>query len=177
MARKRIKKQKLIKLDLGCGQNKQQGFIGADIVKLPGVDQVVDLEKFPWPWKDESVEEVFSSHYIEHTSDMISFMEELYRILVVGGRATIYAPYYSSMRAWQDPTHKRAISEASFLYYNRDWRVANKLDHYPITCDFDFTYGYAMSPEWASRAKEAQDFAVKHYINVVNDIVVNLTKK
>lgn len=44
-------------------------------------------------------------------------------------KATILAPYYTSMRCWQDPTHTRAISEASFLYFNKDWRVQNKLDH------------------------------------------------
>ena len=46
------------------------------------------------------------------------------------------------MRAWQDPTHKRAISEATFLYANKSWRVSQGLDRYPITCDFDFSYGY-----------------------------------
>ena len=173
----RQKKQKLLKLDLACGGNKQPGFHGVDIAKLPNVDQVVNLEKFPWPWADESVEEVFCSHYIEHTPDLIAFMDELYRILVVGGKVTVYAPYYSSMRAWQDPTHKRAISEATFLYYNKGWRESQKLDHYPIKCDFDFTYGYLLAPEWAARAIDVQQFAIHHYINVVNDIAVTLTKR
>jgi predicted SAM-dependent methyltransferase len=167
----------LLKLDLACGQTKQDGFLGVDRVPLDGVDQVVNLEAFPWPWKDASVEVVHCSHYVEHTPDLIAFMNELGRILIPGGTAQIIAPYYTSMRAWQDPTHVRAISEATFLYFNKDWRVSQKLDHYPITCDFDYSYGYAMAPEWAVRSQEARDFAIRHYWNVVNDLHVTLTRK
>ena len=53
----------------------------------------------------------------------------------------------------------------------------NKLDHYPITADFDFTYGYNWSPEWATRSAEAQAFGAKHYANVINDIQVILVKR
>jgi hypothetical protein len=81
------------------------------------------------------------------------------------------------MRCWQDPTHKRAISEATFLYYNKQWRDTNKLDHYPIHCDFDYTYGYDINAIWANRSEEARNFAISHYMNVVNDIHVVLTKR
>jgi ubiquinone/menaquinone biosynthesis C-methylase UbiE len=147
-------------------------------VKLPDVDVVWDLEKIPWPFKTDSVDEVFCSHYIEHTDDFIKFMNEVYRILKVGAKCTVIAPYYSSMRAWMDPTHKRAISEQSFLYVNKGWRDANQLDHcLGATCDFDFTYGYIVTPEWATRNEEARAFAIKYYINVVSDIQVILTKR
>jgi len=165
------------KLDLACGQNRQEGFFGIDIAPGENVDAVVDLESYPWPIESDSVEEVFCSHYIEHTPDIIKFMEELYRILKKDGKAKFIAPYYTSMRCWQDPTHKRAISEASFLYYNKEWRKNNKLDHYPITCDFDYTYGYDMDAEFANKHDEARNFAIKHYWNVVNDIHVVLTKR
>lgn len=169
--------KKLIKLDIACGQNKPQGFVGVDIANIPGVDVVHDLEQYPWPFESESVKEATCSHYFEHTNDMIKFMNELYRILIPGGKCIITSPYYTSVRCWQDPTHKNAISEHSFLYYNDGWRKANKLDHYGITCDFDFTYGYVMSQEWASRSREAQEFAIKHYWNVVSDIQVTLIKR
>jgi len=166
---------KLLRLDLACGQNKQAGFIGVDIAG--DADIIQDLEVFPWQFDDNSVDEIFCSHYVEHTSDLIKFMDECYRILKAGGRMTIIAPYYSSMRAWQDPTHVRAISEASFLYYNKDWRGQNKLDHYPIKSDFDFTYGYIINAPWSSRNEEARNFAISHYINVISDIQLVLTKK
>ena len=166
-----------MKLDIACGQNKQEGFTGVDIVACEGVDVVHNLEQYPWPFENESVDEAFCSHYVEHTVCLMKFMDEVYRILKPGGKLTVVSPYYNSIRCWQDPTHTRAISEASFLYFNKDWRVQNKLDHYPINCDFDFTYGYSLTPDWASRSEEARNFAIRHYMNVVSDIHVNLTKK
>jgi predicted SAM-dependent methyltransferase len=165
------------KLDIACGQSKTPGFFGVDIAPGEGVDLVYDLEKFPWPFPDASVDEAICNHYIEHTKDLISFMNELYRILKPGARCMINAPYYASMRAWQDPTHTRAISESTFLYYNKDWLTTNKLDHYPIHCDFDFQYGYNITPDWANRSEEARNFAIRHYINVISDIQVVLTKR
>ena len=165
------------KLDVACGQSKTPGFFGVDIAPGEGVDMVYDLENFPWPIPDNSVDELVCNHYIEHTKDLIKFMDELHRIMKPGKQALIRAPYYNSMRAWQDPTHTRAISEATFLYYNKDWRVANRLDHYPVKADFDYGFGYDFAPDWAMRAEEARAFAVRHYTNVVMDIQVVLTKK
>lgn len=167
---------KTLRLDIGCGHNKRLGFVGIDKKKLSGVDIVHDLNKYPYPFKNESVDEVFCSHFIEHVDDMIAFMDELYRIMKPGAKAMIIAPYYANMRCWQDPTHKRAISECSFLYYNKIWRDSQKLEHYDIKSNFDFVYGYAVKPEWANRNEEARNFAIKHYINVVDDIQVTLTK-
>lgn len=165
-----------MKLDIACGQNKQKGFKGVDIVPGFGIDFVLDLEKFPWePFKDSSIEEVYCSHYLEHVSDLIKFMDEVWRICIDGAKVTFVCPYYSSIRASQDPTHKRAISEATFLYFDKDWRIANKLDHYPIKSNFK---GEKMmvffNPPWDKKTEEARQFAAQHYWNVVSDIVVEL---
>lgn len=104
-------------------------------------------------------------------------MDEVYRILKVGAKATIIAPYYSSIRAWQDPTHKRAISENSFFYYNREWRRTKGVSHYPINSDFDFSYQYSYDPYWEHKSEEERTFAFKHYINVILDIRITLIKR
>lgn len=171
------KEGKPVKLNVACGQQKQEGFIGIDKVKTDAVDIIHNLESYPWPFEDNSVDEIICSHFIEHVDNQILFMDELYRIMKQGAKATIIAPYYTSMRAIQDPTHKRSICEASFLYYNEDWRKANKLDHYGIKSNFDFSYGYSLSPEWAARSQEARDFAIKYYWNVITDIYITLAKK
>src|SRR5260221_11233482 len=100
---KKIKKTKKAKfptpfnLDIACGQNKTPGFFGIDIAKAEGVDMVYDLEKFPWPIPDNSVDEATCSHYIEHTKDIIKFMDEVHRILKQAGKILIRAPYYNSV--------------------------------------------------------------------------------
>jgi ubiquinone/menaquinone biosynthesis C-methylase UbiE len=173
-----VKEQTPLKYDLGCGQRKQQGFIGVDCVKMEGVDIVFNLESYPWMFtKDNSVDEVYCSHYIEHVKEIHKFMDEIWRILKVGGKATIIAPYYSSVRAMQDPFHVRPISEATFLYYNKGWRDLNKLEHYNIKADFDFEYAYTWHPDFVNKAAEVVTFAAAHYINAITDITVLLTKR
>lgn len=178
---KKKKEVALIKYDFGCGQNKQEGHIGVDIAKCKGVDIVCDLFKFPYKFaKDESASEIFTSHFVEHFTgaDRMKLMEECYRILVPGGKMTVIVPYWGSMRSVQDPTHQwPPLCEASFLYFNKGWREQNKLDHYPITCDFDFTFGYGVSPEWQTRNQETRDFAVRNYVNAISDIYVTLIKR
>jgi hypothetical protein len=191
------KKETVLKLSLACGDRKPEGFKGVDIAKTDSADYVQDLLQFPWSqFADNSVDEIECSHFVEHiphgngyNDPFFEFFDEIYRILKpaefdpnnpnipLKGFAQIVCPYYSSMRAWQDPTHNRAISEASFLYLNKQWRVDNKLDHYPVSCDFDFTYGYILSPAWQQRNQETQAFAVQSYINAVNDIQVTLVKR
>jgi predicted SAM-dependent methyltransferase len=165
------------KLDLGCGKKKQEGFIGVDKVQMDGVDVVWDLENFPWPFDDESIDEIYCSHYVEHTSDLIRFMDEVYRILKQGHDCTILAPYYNSIEAWRDPTHKRAISEQTFDYFDKAWREKRALGHYDIKSDFLKTHEFILNPEWKMRSEEARNFAIRHYTNVVEELRITLTKK
>lgn len=170
----------LLKLDLGCGQHCEDGFEGVDIADIPGVAYVHDLRVTPWVWEDGSVGEVRCSHFLEHLTgaERIVFMNELWRVMADGGKALITVPYAMNPRAWQDPTHQwPPISESSFLYFNKGWREANGLDHYPIHCDFDFTYAYNIAQDWAVRSEEARFFAVRHYMGVVADVVVTLVKR
>lgn len=181
-----VKEYSFPKLDLGCGQVPREGFTGVDIVKTGKAVIACNLMQFPWVDSEDSgfatgsVEEVHCSHFFEHVPGPLrmAFMDELYRVLKDNAKATFITPYYSSMRAVQDPTHAwPPICEATYLYFNKSWRDANKLDHYPVSCDFDFTYGYAIDPTWAVRAHDAQAFGLKHYMNTAGDIQVTLTKR
>lgn len=196
MATKKKNDQPL-KLSLASGEHVPEGFKGVDIVKTKAATYVQDLLSFPWKqFADNSVDEIECSNFVEHiphgdsrNDPFFAFFDEIYRILKpaefdpanpnipLKGFARITCPYYSSMRAWQDPTHQRAISEASFLYLNKQWRIDNQLEHYPVSCDFDFSYGYLLMPEWQNRSQEAQTFAIQHYINVVSDIQVQIVKR
>lgn len=171
-----------IKLDLACGDRKTPGFRGVDKYKTKSTDDLVDLLKFPWPWEDNSVDEVVCNHFFEHIPglDRPKFMNELHRILKVGAKAVIVVPYGQSNRAVQDYTHAwPPVVAESFLYFNKKWRTENKLTHglYAMTCDFDFGYGFAVDQEVAMKSQEAQAFSVKYYNNAATDLQVTLTKR
>ena len=55
-----------IRLDIGCGANKQSGFVGMDMRDLPGVDIVWNWNNFPWPLPNGSVLVAMASHVVEH---------------------------------------------------------------------------------------------------------------
>ena len=156
-------------------------FTGVDFVKCDGVDIVHDLTKFPYPLEDESVDEVFSAHFIEHLDgfERRKFMEEIWRILTPYGKVKFVHPYYKSVRAIQDYSHKfPPIAENSYFYWNRKWITDNKLEHYNIKCDFEVKNIFYIWQDgaWANKAEEARNFAIDKYWNVVADMVVELEK-
>lgn len=171
------KKRGFLKLDLGCGPNPRQGFDGVDVMSF-GQAHKHDLRK-PWPWKEGTVEEVHCSHFLEHLtgSERVHFFNELYRVLIPAGKATIVVPHWSNERAYGDPTHQwPPVVFFSFYYLNKEWRKGNA-PHTAYTCDFDATGGNSIGAPWNSRNNEAQGFAQTHYLNVAQDLIVTVTKK
>jgi SAM-dependent methyltransferase len=172
-------KVQLLKLDLGCGKNRQPGFIGVDVRQFEGVDQVVDLRK-PWPWADGSVEAVHCSHFVEHLTadERIHFVNELYRVLAPGKTAQIIVPHWNSHRAYGDLTHQwPPVSEMWFFYLNKAWREANAPHNDAYTCDFETTWGYSLRADLNSRNEEYRQYAIANFKDAAQDIIATLKKK
>lgn len=180
--------EKVIKLDLACGDNKKEGFIGVDMVETSSVDIIHNLNIYPWPFEDNSVDEIYCSHYIEHIphnignlkdkrDGLIQFMDEVYRILKPNGKINLIAPYYKSQRAFGDPTHCRYVGDLSFPYYNKEWRDINKLDKYSIRCDFDITYSYYIDNEYTLKSEEVRNKAFREDWDAISDIMIEMIKR
>lgn len=179
------KADKYIKLDIACGNNKQKGFTGIDISHDSKADIVHDLLSYPWPIDDGQVEEAFCSHYLEHVphgngyhDPFWDFFNELYRVLKPKGTAQFITPYYASVRAFQDPTHMRMITEPTYFYLSQKWRKLNKLEHYPVRCNFEvINLDHAMDPKIVQgRSSEAVQQMVMQSWNIVSDLVVTIKK-
>src|ERR1700693_2510832 len=103
-------------LDVGCGTDKIPGAIGIDLVPTPVVDVVHDLNKVPWPLTDDSFQVIRLHSVLEHLADVVSTMNEVYRVARPGAMVLIGTPHFSSANAFTDPTHTHFFS-ARFLDY------------------------------------------------------------
>lgn len=174
------------RVDLACGQSKKAGFIGIDRAEAPGVDIVHDLTVYPWPFADNSVDELHSSHYVEHIpmvelfhggkskDAFFAFFDECYRILKPGGTMLVICPHLQNVRAFQDPTHRRFIPAESFVYLNKEWRDVNRLNHYNVDCNFAGKSDVTTFPEMNTLHPEAAARRFKESWNVIQDLVVTL---
>lgn len=115
-----------MRVQLGCGSTPKQGYVNVDVVDLPTVDQVVDLNVLPWPWADNSIEEVFASDALEHLAplgraagqlNILAVLGEIHRVLEPGGLLEVIVPSTDGPGAWQDPTHITYWNKNTFLYF------------------------------------------------------------
>lgn len=105
------------KLHIGCGDDIKEGYVNVDYIDQPGVDVLHDLGKFPWPFKENTFEEVYASHLLEHVDDLARTMQEINRVCKKGARVIVRVPHFSSGVYYRDPTHKRPFSYFTFDYY------------------------------------------------------------
>lgn len=114
-------------LDLGCGKNKIKRkdaiVIGIDIEPESGVDVVHNLNKFPYPFKDNEFDEIVCFDILEHLKDVPSVMKEIHRIGKKGALLKIQAPHFSSPYASMDPTHLRGFSIFSFDCFCKNKKI------------------------------------------------------
>jgi SAM-dependent methyltransferase len=83
-----------MKLNLGCGDKKKDGYVNVDVVGSP--DVAWDLACFPWPFEDNSADEVYSEHFLEHVIDYDKTILEMHRILKPNGKLHFRVPHFRS---------------------------------------------------------------------------------
>jgi len=88
------------KIDIGCGNSTKEGFSGIDIVDF-GQDIIWDV-RFGLPFPDESIDEIYSSHFIEHLSvtEIDDFINEVIRVSKVGVNIEFRCPHAETDEAY-----------------------------------------------------------------------------
>lgn len=118
-----------------------------------------------------------NQNFLQPQDGFIKFINEIYRILKLDGKAKLIAPYYTSERAYGDPTHVRSIADSTCWYLNKNWMHENHLDHYGINCNFDVTISYCITNEMVLKSEEVRNKHFLHDWNAVTDIIIDLVKK
>jgi SAM-dependent methyltransferase len=105
-------------LELGCGKKKKNpDYIGVDILISPEVDIQGDVFEILSLINDDVIEEIHSSHFIEHVDDLELLLKECSRVLKVGGKFIARVPHHSNPYFYSDYTHKRFFGLYSMQYF------------------------------------------------------------
>jgi SAM-dependent methyltransferase len=107
-------------LDVGCGVNKYPGAVGIDRNSRTRADVLCDLDRFPYPFRDSSFDQLRAVHVIEHVSDVIRTIEEFHRLVRGGGTIHIVTPHYTDFSSFCDPTHRWHLNSFSLRYFGED---------------------------------------------------------
>ena len=124
------------KLNLGSGEDyrpPEKGWINLDNNRMYHPDILHDIAKVPFPFKKDTFDEIFCSHIFEHFSDLVTLLEELYRISKSKAIITIKVPHFSHFTAYGDITHKKYFSTMCFShtdgYYSHKFKIMNYFNH------------------------------------------------
>lgn len=82
-----------MRLDIGCGAVLKPGCAGVDLLPFPHVQYVCDVTQ-GLPFDGGSVEEVYSSHFLEHLADkdVLPFLRECHRVMRPRGKLELIVP-------------------------------------------------------------------------------------
>jgi len=113
-----------MKLNLGCGSKILNGFTNVDKYNAYKPDIVHDLEIFPYPFDENSVDEIILSHVLEHIGQVPdifnNIIKELYRICKNDTLIKIAVPHPRHDDFISDPTHVRPITVLGLSLYDKE---------------------------------------------------------
>lgn len=81
-----------MRLNLGCGRDHKTGYVNVDFNQP--CDLLFDLSNFPWPWSNESCDEILMLDFLEHFSyrKTEDILHECWRILKENGSLIVQVP-------------------------------------------------------------------------------------
>ena len=181
-----------MRLNLGCGFDKRDGFLNVDKRAACRPDLVVDLEALPWPWPADSVDEILLRHTLEHLGRdpdvYLGIVRELWRVSRNGATTTIIVPHPRHDHFINDPTHVRPITPDGLAMFsqakNREWvekGIANTPLGLFLGIDFEIV-SVSLAPEepWRGRFERGEidgpalADAARRFNNVVRETTVVL---
>ena len=179
-----------MKLNLGCGNKILDGYVNVDKFDIYNVDIKHDLEKFPYPFNDDSIEEIILHHVLEHVGQdpdvFIKILKEIYRICKNHALINIAVPHPRHESFISDPTHVRPITVLGLSLFDKDlnkkWekdRAANS----PLALIHKVNFkiediSYDIEDDILAKFKSGDidqiklNYMVNHYNNVIKQIII-----
>jgi SAM-dependent methyltransferase len=183
-----------MKLNLGCGRNKLDGYLNIDKYPTCNPDLVWDLEQTPYPFEASAITAIAAFHVLEHigqTTDVfLAIIKEIHRIMAPGGVIEIKVPHHRSDGYWGDPTHVRPINPAIIglfskrncrMFAERGWPNTPLAEYLDVDFEID-SMSVKMMPAWLQKLQRGEmsvaevEHAANTYWNVIDEITMMVRK-
>jgi SAM-dependent methyltransferase len=119
-------------LHMGPGR---EGAMGVTVDNLIQVrpDVLMDLNRPPFPFKDNTFDAAYAFSVIEHLPNFFGVFADLHRILKPGGFVVVLTPHFSNEGSYIDPSHVLHLSARSFDYFIEGTEVFKSYGFYSDT--------------------------------------------
>ena len=181
-----------MKLNLGCGFDKREGWLNVDNFPECEPDLRMDIEATPWDLPTSGFSHILLKHVLEHVGAefnvFAAVMREIHRVTAPGGLVEIHVPHVRHDTFWSDPTHVRAFTPLTFQMMskrqNHEW-IARRANYtmLALVMDVDFeveSIAQHYDPAWLARAdrgeitREDLRAAAQERWNVARELQVRL---
>lgn len=157
-------------LELGCGgQKRDDSAVGIDLLDLPGVDILGDVIEVLCALPDNSVDAMYSEHFMEHIAQPRLLLEEAARVLKVGGEFRAVIPHFSNPWFYSDPTHRSFFGLYTFAYWVVQTPFRRQVPQYESPLPFELVSARHVF-------KSSRPFVIRHVIKKILSCWVNLTR-
>lgn len=168
-----------MKLNIGSGHVKIDGFLNVDHDPLVKPDILCNLEELKLPLEDSSVDEIVAHHIFEHIGPgFIPMMKELYRVCKDGAKLDIKFPHHRSEVWFGDPTHVRKLTIPQLKMFSKKENIKHIIEHNSssgmgLWLDVDFevvAYQEKLYPKWEERFPQMSELEQIEVIENLNNV-------
>jgi predicted SAM-dependent methyltransferase len=159
-----------MKVNLGAGYKRFDGFVNVDMDAATNPDFVADVGKDRLPFDDSTVDEIIAHHIFEHLGGDTFFhcLKELYRVCKDGAVIDVHVPHFRHDYFYGDPTHVRPITIEMMNRFSKRYND-NELSGNPGTTPFAYQVGVDFEIVW--HEYQIEDWFTEQYKEAPEDVV------
>lgn len=165
-----------MKINLGSGTARYDGFVNLDSYAGCKPDVVIDINTQDIPFKDNTITEVKAYHILEHIgTGFMNLISELYRVCQDGAIIDVKVPHHRHDYFTGDPTHVRPITVEMMSKFQKSSSEFGTVSFAERLCvDFEiFDVNYILE-DWF---RESCTYLSKEQINLHARIYNNCIKE
>lgn len=172
-----------MKINLGSGIKRFEGFLNVDHDAHVNPDHVVNLNTQPLPFADNSVDEVIAHHIFEHVGDgFFNLLQELYRVCAHEAVIHVQVPHPRHDYFLGDLSHVRPITIENMRPLSKKWcetqsyissswgGFARSLNVDFEIFDYDYKFDETFTQLYAHLSHAELDWAARAWNNVITEI-------